>query len=479
MKIPAFANGFYTSQNPGADAELCFNWYPERMESPGAKTDQVLYPCPGFSTVTTLSPGPIRGQWSQNGLTVIVSGFNVYLSTDSFVTNSTLIGTVAVDSNPAVITSNGAGGGQIFLTSGNTGYSYDIATTGFNTEITGATTCDFLDGYILVLDATTSTLKISDLNDATGWTSTQVAQRTQGGDTWVAMKVINSDIWLMGSQTSEAWYNQGTFPFPFGPRSGAFIQQGAIAAFSMDSLNSTLLWLSQNAQGSGVVNRLDGYAPVRISTHALEYAIQGYGRIDDAVAFVYQEQGHTFYVLNFPTSNATWVFDAATNLWHQRGYWSPNLTAYQCYRPQYFCHTTNNINLVGDRLTGAVYRMSITFATEVDGTGIRRLRRFRAVSENEKYMFYSNLQFDMQTGTALASGQGSDPQLMLSWSNDGGQTFSSEIWTSAGKRGDYEARAIFRGRLGRARNRVFDLIVSDPIPWRINSAFIDVEEGTW
>jgi hypothetical protein len=450
------------------------------MESPGAKADAALYPCPGVTLVNTLSPGPIRGMFHQDGLTFAVSGFNVYMSTDSFQTTSTNIGTVAVNGNPAVITSNGDGGGQIFITSGDTGYCYDIGSTTFSTEIaSGATTCDFLDGYIVVLDATTSTLKVSDLNDATGWTPTQIAQRTQGGDDWVAMKIINADIWLMGSQTSEAWYNTGLFPFPFGPRQGAFIQQGAAAPFSLASLNSTLLWVSQNAQGAGMVQRLDGYAPVRLSTHAIEFAIQGYARIDDAVSFVYQEQGHTFYVLNFPTANATWVYDPNTNQWHQRGYWNANQTRFDCYRPQYFCHTTNNLNLVGDRLTGAVYSLSITVATDVDGAGIRRLRRFRGFSEQEKYLFYSNLQFDMETGVALSTGQGSDPQLMLSWSNDGGHTFSSEIWTSAGVRGDYAARAMFRGRLGRARNRVWDLIVSDPIPWRISQAFVDVEEGTW
>lgn len=478
MRIESFANGFYSSQNPGADCELCVNFYPENMESKGAKCETVLYPCPGFTQFATLSPGPIRGMFAQNGLTIVVSGFNVYLL-DSLGA-STLIGTVAVNENPAIITSNGDGGGQFFITSGDTGYSYDRNTTTFASQITGATTCDFLDGYIVVLDANTSTMKVSALNDATTWDPTQIAQRTQGGDQWVAMKIINSDIWLMGSQTSEAWYNQGTFPFPFGPRQGAFIQQGSASAFSLASLNSTLLWLSQNAQGSTMIQRLDGYAPVRLSTHALEFAMQGYARVNDAVAFVYQEQGHTFYVLNFPTAEATWVYDAATNVWHQRGYWDANKTSFQAYRPQFFCHTAENLNLVGDRLTGMVYLMSINTATEVDGAGIRRLRRFRAPYTGEKYAFYSDLYIDMETGTALSTGQGSDPQMMLSWSKDQGHSFSSEIWASAGERGDYLARMMFRGRLGRARgNMVYDLIVSDPVPWRLNQAFIDVELGTW
>jgi hypothetical protein len=67
-----------------------------------------------------------------------------------------------------------------------------------------------------------------------------------------------------------------------------------------------------------------------------------------------------------------------------------------------------------------------------------------------------------EPGVGLATGQGADPQAMLRWSNDGGATWSNENWRSIGKGGEYRARAIWRS-LGRARDRVYELTVTDPV----------------
>ncbi|MFE1676613.1 hypothetical protein ACFMJE_18460, partial [Acinetobacter baumannii] len=67
-----------------------------------------------------------------------------------------------------------------------------------------------------------------------------------------------------------------------------------------------------------IVYRAVGYTGKRISTHAIEYAIQSYSTITDAIAFTYQQEGHSFYVLTFPTADKTWVFDVSTELWHER-----------------------------------------------------------------------------------------------------------------------------------------------------------------
>lgn len=476
MQIPAFANGAYASQSPNADCEVCINLYPEAMESPGAKAAAVLYPCPGFIQRFTLSPGPIRGMYSNAGRTFAVSGFNLYELFSDY--TSILRDTVAVNDNPAVFTSNGSAGGQLGITSGDHFYCYDLnANTLTEVLSSGATTCDFLDGYGLVLDAATSTLRVSDLEDMSNFDPTQVAQRSQGADPWISMKVIQSNIWLMGEQTAEAWSNVGTFPFPFAPVPQGFIQQGTRSAFSLASLNNTLVWLQHNAQGAGMVMRLNGYDPQRISTHAIEFAIQGYAQVEDAIGFTYQQQGHDFYVLNFPHAAATWVYDLNTNLWHARGYWNPLTASFECYRIQSHCHTTQNVHFVGDRITGAVYEMSIETALEVDGTGIRRVRQFRGLNENELRIFYSNAQLVLQSGVGLVTGQGTNPQVMLTWSNDGGHAFSSEIWASAGRLGDYGARVMWRGSNGSARNRVYQVAMTDPVPWRLINFLTDAEVG--
>jgi hypothetical protein len=222
----------------------------------------------------------------------------------------------------------------------------------------------------------------------------------------------------------------------------------------------------------------DGYTPTRISTHAIEFAIQGYTTVDDAVAWVYQDQGHYFYVLNFQTANVTWVFDATTRLWHQRGQWDSAQSMFMCMDLHTHCQVGTQ-HWVGNSLTGQVYVMTITAPTDLNGNGMRRVRRFRAFADNERYVFYSNFQVDMETGVGSSSGQGVDPQIMLSWSNDAGHTFCSPVAMGAGAQGQYAYRAMVRGSLGRSRNRVFELVCTDPVPWRLTQAFVDAEQGTW
>ena len=474
MRFPNFVGPSYTSQSMNVDCERTMNFYPEVMESPGAKTNVVLYPTPGFTSFADLSPGPVKALFHMAGRTFAVSGYVFYEISSAG--TSTVRGSVAQDANPATISSNGDGGNQLFITSGDVGYCYNLTTNTLTTVLTGGATMGaYLSGYFVCLDAATSTFRISAQFDGTTWDPTQFAQRTLGADPWESMHVMHSEIWLFGEQSSEVWYNSGAFPFPFAPIPGAFFQQGTLSAFSPAELVGTRVWLSHNAQGAGMVLRNNGYAAERISTHAVEYAMQGYATIADAQSFSYQEQGHAFYVLNFPTARATWVFDASTQMWHERGYWNAPLNSYDALRVGSFCHTTNQ-NLVGDRVTGLVYRMSITTATDVDGLGIRRQRRARAINDDDDWILYGQFQLDMESGLGLNTGQGSAPQAMLRISRDGGHTWGNEYWASAGAIGQFSKRVIWN-RLGRARNAAFEVTVSDPIPWRFTQAFLDVRKA--
>jgi len=241
-----------------------------------------------------------------------------------------------------------------------------------------------------------------------------------------------------------------------------------------------VIWLGQSEEGACVVWRANGYTPQRVSTHAVEYAIQGYMRdgrtIHDAVAMTYQESGHIFYVLSFPSADATWVYDGATNLWHERGTWDADNRQYCAWRPQSHAFAFEK-HLVGNFKTGIVHEMSIDKFTDAGGGPIRRLRRTPHLNVEDRTLFYHKLQVMLQSGVGLSSGQGSDPQVMMRWSDDGSHTWGNEHWVSAGKMGQYSARAIWR-RLGRGRNRVFEISVTDPVPWRVISANMDVSEGT-
>jgi hypothetical protein len=65
---------------------------------------------------------------------------------------------------------------------------------------------------------------------------------------------------------------------------------------------------------------------------------------------------------------------------------------------------------------------------------------------------------------------------MLRWSNDGGSTWSNEHWKSIGKQGKYKNRVIWR-RLGLARDRIYEVVVTDPIKAVIVSANLVGEAG--
>ncbi len=475
MIFKNFCGPSYTSQSPIADNERCVNWYPELLESPGAKSSMALYPCPGLTAFASVTESPFRGLFAADGRMFGVVGYKFY----EFFTDGTKTdrGDVASNSNPATICSNGDGGGQLFITSGDVGYCFNLGTNTLTTELaSGATMGAFLDGFFLCLDTATSTLQISALNDGTTWDATQIAQRTAGADKWKAMFVVHREIWLMGSQTSEVWYNAGLSPFPFAPIPGGFLEHGTISAFSGARLGSALVWLGANDQGAGVVYRANGYLPERISNHAVEFAIQSYTTITDAVSFAYQDQGHNFCVLTFPNAGATWAYDDKTGQWHERLYWNTGTAAYEAYRPMFHTYAFGK-HLVGDRATGSLYEMSVDVYTDVGAALIRRLRRTPHVHAEQRLIRYHDLTLDMQVGIGLVSGQGSDPQVMLRWSNDGGMTWSNEHWiTAGGAIGQYGVRVSWN-RLGVARDRVFEVVTTDPVPWRLVGALLNVSVG--
>ena len=67
--------------------------------------------------------------------------------------------------------------------------------------------------------------------------------------------------------------------------------------------------------------------------------------------------------------------------------------------------------------------------------------------------------------------------MMLQYSDDGGHTWSSEVWRSAGKIGKYEWRAAW-DRLGVSRHRNYHLVVTDPVKWVVTGANLEAEVGS-
>lgn len=488
---PAFLGPAYRSASYMADAERCVNWFLEANESAGAETKHVMLPTPGIETFCGIAASPMRGGYTCQTVTgerpFVVCGDRLYeLTNVVYGSDGQAISCSAVERGAmgfsatalATFAWNGDAGNQLLVADG-TGdaYSLDLGTLAFNKELTGtATMVAYLSSRGLALDSSTGTLRISDLDDFTTWDPTQVVQNSATADPWVAMSVVHNEIWLFGTQTSQVWGDTGAFPFPFAPLPGALIEQGISAPFSWGHAGTPLAWMGRSDQGFTTVWRANGWQAERISTSAIEQAIGSYPVISDAVGWYYGQDGHYFFLLMFPTAGKTWVYDALTSLWHERAYWNRTTGEWEAYRV--WCgFVAFGRNLCGDRAAGTIYRLDTTLAVDVDGLGTRRERQAPRLAQDQNRVRYESLQLVMDVGIGNRIDPGADPQVMLSTSCDGGQTFGPERWTSAGKLGAYGTRVRWT-RLGQARNFVFKVVVSDPVLWRITDAVLTATPGT-
>ena len=320
--------------------------------------------------------------------------------------------------------------------------------------------------------ATTGQFFISGLNDVT-FDALDIATAEGSPDDLVGIISDHRDLWLFGTKTTEVWFNSGNADFPFERIQGAFIEHGCAAAFSIAKMNNTVFWLGQDDKGKGVVYMATGYQPQRISTHAVEQAIQGYSNISSATAYAYQQDGHFFYVLNFPSAGTTWVFDSSTGFWHERVY--NNAGTLERHRGDCYAFAHGK-HVVGDYANGKLYELSLTTYTD-DSVGIVRQRVSPHVTSGDRWIYYNSFQLDIVTGVGLdGTGQGTDPQAMLQFSDDGGHSWSNEKWVDIGAIGQRKTRAKWN-RLGRSRDRVFKITITDPVPVTIIGANLDFVQG--
>ena len=299
-------------------------------------------------------------------------------------------------------------------------------------------------------------------------------------DNLVSIIVDHREVYLMGEESSEVWVDAGTFPFPFQRIPGTSTQHGIVAKFSVARLGNSFAYLSRNIRGQSQIMLMEGYIPKRISTHAVENTLVNQV-VSDAVAFTYQLEGHEVYVISFPTIDITWAFDITTDMWH-KWLWCDNTNTYHRCRAN--CSAVfQNMVLVGDWQNGQIYELDPNNFTD-NGQNVRRLRRAPHLVTDLQRQFFDEFQIQFQpgvgtTGTSLpldTTRTTTYPQAMLRWSNDGGSTWSREYWVTIGQEGKYKNRAIWR-RMGTARDRVYEVVVTDPVNAVIVSANLKASEG--
>jgi hypothetical protein len=469
MKTPILGQTYVARSVNAADARMV-NLFAEVLSE--GKEAAFLQRAPGLRKLNTIGTGPIRGLWAfspQDGVGFVVSGTQLYKIDNAY--TATLIGTVA-GTGPVSIADNGT---QLFIAANGPSYIYNNTTNAFSQitdpDFPGAVTVAYLDGYFVFNEPNSQKMWITQLLDGTSIDPLDFASTEGSPDGLVAVLSNFREIWAFGTNSIEVWYDTGASDFPLQRIQGAFNELGCAAPYSIAKVDNGLFWLGRDRRGQGIVYQANGYSGQRISTHAVEWQIQQYANLSDAIAYTYQQDGHSFYVLIFPSANTTWVYDLATQAWHERaGFVDGSFTRHRSNCQMAF----NNEVVVGDFENGNIYAFDLDDYSD-NGQIQKWLRSWRALGPGKNDLNRTaqhSLQLDIESGVGLNLGQGSDPQVMLRWSDDGGHTWSNEHWSPIGKIGEYYKRVFWR-RLGmtlKLRDRVYEVSMTDPVKVAIMGA---------
>ena len=528
----------YSSQSPIADCQRTMNWYEETAESQMSASSKALYPTPGLASWGSIL-SPVRGMIEVNGRMFAVGGSAFYELSSSG--TPTTIGNVGNNLQPVTMASNGTLGNQVLICSDGKLFIYALDAIGSIprgtfTQVSSLqgipSSVVYCSSYFIALLANTNKFQVSNLLDGSTWNPLGVQQNETFPENIAQIISAYGFLFVLGQDGhSQVYYNSGANQYtPFSPISGAYMEEGCGAPNSPVVMDNTVFWIGGRVGKGDIAWRANGYNPQRISNFAVETAWASYPlKGSDAVGYTYRDQGHTFWVLRFPSANggigATWVYDASSGQWHERGYWSqqgPN--GYSAHLSTCYVFSFGR-HLVGDWNSGNIYDMSLAHLTD-NGTVIRRWRRSPHLSAERERIFLNRLQIDVEVGLgpdiafsglpplgetgvsdagdlvitdqsggryalSVNSTDGSlatnslappaqmtpitrAPQLSLRISRDGAKTFGVEYILNCGQVGDFLARAIQR-RLGQARDFVFDIVATDAIPWRIIDGYV---EGT-
>ena len=467
-----FIGGSYEGRSKDLNSQRCVNWYPViggQMEAD--KAPIAMFPTPGLKTWhTSATTAVVRGlhKYSTADMLYAVIGDTLYSINTSSV--ATALGTLNSSTGVVYMADNGNVGNQLMIVDGATGYIYNTSSGAFaaiaDADFPGAGTLTWQDGYFIISRPSTGQFWISASYDGTSWDATDYATAESDPDNLLRVFSDHREVWLFGPTSIEVYYNSGA-TFPFARKLDETIERGLGATASVAKEDNTVFWLDDQ----GLARRAAGYKPEIISTRQIEYQWSSYSTISDAIGFTYIQEGHTFYVLTFPTANKTWVYDISTGFWHERASYPSPYTG----RWRANCHAFfNRLNLVGDFENGKIYELSLDTYKD-NAKIIKRTRTTKFLHKDRKKIFHKSLEIDFESGVGLVTSQGSDPQAMLSWTDDG-HTWSNEHWRSIGKIGEYDRRSVWN-RLGSSRNRAYKLEIADPVKAVIIGAHLESEMG--
>lgn len=456
----------YQERSLNFDAQRSVNFYP--VFDKEGKEVAALYGTPGLSLFAEIGTGPIRGMFrAANDRAFVVSGSSLYEVDSSG--NTTLRGGLKQSQGIVSMAENGF---DLAICDGASVYLLTFASNNFaqvtDIDLPQSGTLTFIDGYFVVNSVGTGGFYISGLYDADSWEALDFATAEASPDDLLRVFTAVGQLWLLGGNTTEVWTNTGDSTFPFERIAGAKMDVGIAAPHSAAALDNSIIWLGRDENGAGIVYRTTGFSARRISTHAIEQALQRANNVTQIRAWTYQEGGHLFYVLTGGGLETSLCYDLTTQLWHERAYLN-EAGEFEQHRASCAMYAFDKI-LVGDRESGKVYHLSHDYYSD-DGDAMASDRIYTHIANEGQRIRANTLEIGIEGGVGLIDGQGSDPKILMRLSKDGAHTWTDWHEASMGRIGQYNTTARFR-RLGLAEQMTFHIRITDPVKRAICGSYL-------
>jgi hypothetical protein len=524
MRYDNFVGGTYVLPSLAANAERAINLYPESVGGAG-KAKIVFRTTPGLIAWAALPKFPIRCLCADVGpddalvgvgrSLFCIAGDTLYqIHGDGTWTPIGMVGDDPAHS-PAYMYPNGR---QMFIISAGNAFCYDGVTLGSapvpsdDTLIpsgspgggpggdVGTASGAFVDGLYVATKLGSNRFFYSlpwQEPDAEhlptdvggfGWDALDFASCESSPDRILRVLADHGELYFFGDRSTEVWRAAGDPDNFFTRDPNGTMPIGIAAVGSAVNLVEGPAWMAANAEGDPIAVAGRGYTPTRISTYSVEQAWRGYPTVADAIGYTYTEGGHTFWVLQFPAGNQTWVYDTKEQMWHERAWWNGvSLERHRgnCHAYQYVAGSTDGsvttggipgvsapgmYHLIGDRSSNIIYRSSVGILND-NGTAIKRVRTAPHLHDEATQIFYHRFQLDIGDPT------GSHDQATLEWSDDSGVIWSNPIVASTSSVLPKKLRRLMWRRLGCSRDRIYRVTFPQSAPLTVVDAYLELDKG--
>ena len=450
----------YHLPNRKAAVQRSVNAYIQKLDT----AEYMMAATPGEVQVANLG-AEVRGSRNVIGRWFVVAGTTLYEMINAGGSppawTPTARGTLLTGTGIVGMANNAT---QLAIVDGANLYIFNLQTN-ILTQITvpgwqGSDDVRELDGYFIFVDPGTEQFYLSAIDDGTQLDALDFSSADSSPDNIIAFRVSHRQLVLFGAgDSTEIWIDSGGAAFPFVRYNSYTLDVGCVGPRTVTNAADTLFWIGRTVRGTGIVYMLAGNQPQRVSTIAVETALQASTDLAGATMWAYQIEGHEFIGINAPGLETTWVYDAATQMWHERGEWS---AGWQQLRSRFY--TSVESEQYGGDSTGSIVRLDPDAHT-LNGRPLVRERTW-------PHMVSPSLEPITYTGVELALSTGAGGDITLEISDDGGYAYGPPLLRSLGAAGRTMQRIRWL-RLGASRNRVFRLRQSSPVPYALFAAAVD------